>query len=82
MYQGNQGEIDLGSSWCVVQVSEGSIYWESTVFLLITKPPSLHPYSWCVVQVSEGSIYWESTVFLLITKPPSLHPIHSLSQFC
>ena len=31
MYNGNLGEIDFGSSWCEVRVSEGSSYRESTV---------------------------------------------------
>ena len=43
MYLRNHGEIDLGSSYCMFRVSEGLSYWESTIFLLITKPPSLRP---------------------------------------
>ena len=31
MYDGNPGEIDFGSSWREVRVSEGSSYRESTV---------------------------------------------------
>ena len=35
MYDGNPGEIDFGSSYREVRVSEGSSYRESTVLLLI-----------------------------------------------
>ena len=35
MYEGNQREIDFGSSKREVRVSEGSSYRESTVFLYI-----------------------------------------------
>ena len=31
MHEGNAGEIDFGSGQGEVQVSEGSIYWDSTV---------------------------------------------------
>ena len=33
MYDGNPGEIDFGSSWREVRVSEGSSYRESNVIL-------------------------------------------------
>ena len=33
MYDGNPGEIDFGSSWRDVRVSEGSSYRESTVLV-------------------------------------------------
>ena len=33
MYDGNPGEIDFGSSWREVRVSEGSSYRESTVYV-------------------------------------------------
>ena len=35
MYEGNPGEIDFGSSWRKVRVSEGLSYWESTVIKLL-----------------------------------------------
>ena len=37
MYDGNPGEIDFGSSYREVRVSEGSSYRESTVFNFIVK---------------------------------------------
>ena len=40
MYDGNPGEIDFGSSWREVRVSEGSSYRESTV-LYISSVPNL-----------------------------------------
>ena len=34
MFDGNPGEIDFGSSWREVRISEGSSYGESTVIWL------------------------------------------------
>ena len=48
MYDGNPGEIDFGSSYREVRVSEGSSYRESTVFNCNKKK--------CVVAISDIDI--------------------------
>ena len=41
MYDGNPGEIDFGSSWREVRVSEGSSYRESTVLWIVFQATDL-----------------------------------------
>ena len=64
MYDGNPEEIDFGSSYREVRVSEGSSYWESTV----------HHTTTLFLHLIRGPIKWiAALIWSLVNSPTASH---------